>query len=148
MSSKARPQTIKDIINVLRRFPDDSIPHYASFKSVQIAKFTAALGVDPTKKDAPETVKNIVLDVSKGSPSESASDIAPKIALTEDEALKQLKSIRKLETSFYNTKFGVGDKLRNPQGNPIYYQRLMDQLSPDKKDSGFLRYLKYFFLNK
>lgn len=156
-SSPAIREAAKQIVKCLERFPEDRFKHLTSFKDIQINRFKRIAGLpfkgeEAEKKPSLSDVKDMISRTS--GPLGLQKDFLKKLqgalqndTITEQDLSRQKHSLDVLMSNKYKNYYDVGDKLYKPSGNPQYYQRLMDEITGQKKEN-MLTGLRTVFFGK
>lgn len=91
------------ILSLLKTLPKDRIPHYTSFKDVQIQRFSS------------EAIKDI----------------------SEKDLKLQYIALRDMVNDKYKNYYNLDDKLLRPKSNPQYYDRLLNEIKGENKETFF-----------
>ncbi|AMD18783.1 HBL119Cp [Eremothecium sinecaudum] len=147
MSTSNPREAAKRLIKILERFPDERIRHLISFKDSQLQRFKAMAGLDTSdissnkpKKPTLAEIKDIMsrtsapLGLQKDMMKKLNATI-PKDNLSSEELQIQINAMQNILNNTYKKKYHVGDKLYKPAGNPIYYQRLLDEIEGKSKEN-------------
>ncbi|OWB85324.1 hypothetical protein B5S33_g3988 [[Candida] boidinii] len=146
-----KQQSIKQLVTLLEKLPNEKINHYASFKTTQIERF-CSIGEIPVPNSIKEEIKrnndfknkkmikintdklkSLVFNLEEGDPDYRSSLYNEKIVG------EQIKSVKSFLDNKYSKLYPVGDKFLKPKGNPNYYTRLMNDINQggQKKESIF-----------
>ncbi|KAH7590811.1 hypothetical protein J7297_00720 [Nakaseomyces glabratus] len=150
-------EAAKQVVKCLERFPTDRFKHLTSFKDIQISRFNRIAGVSLKGEDAANEKKPSLSEVKDmisrtSGPLGLQKDFLKKLQgalqqdmVSEEGLTKQKRSLEVLMSDKYKNYYEVGDKLYKPNGNPEYYQRLMDELTGKKKENLFTGLRTVFF---
>lgn len=150
-------EAAKQVVKCLERFPADRFKHLTSFKDIQISRFNRIAGVSLKGEDAANEKKPSLSEVKDmisrtSGPLGLQKDFLKKLQgalqqdiVSEEGLTKQKRSLEVLMSDKYKNYYEVGDKLYKPNGNPEYYQRLMDELTGKKKENLFTGLRTVFF---
>ncbi|KAL3230795.1 Cytochrome B pre-mRNA-processing protein 6 [Nakaseomyces bracarensis] len=157
-SSPAIREAAKQIVKCLERFPEDRFKHLTSFKDIQMNRFRRIAGLafkgeeEGGNKPNLSDVKDMITRTS--GPLGLQKDFLKKLqgalqndTATEQDISRQRHSLEALMSNKYKNYYDVGDKLYRPNGNPQYYQRLMDEITGQKKEN-LLTGLRTVFFGK
>ncbi|GCE99165.1 hypothetical protein ZYGM_002945 [Zygosaccharomyces mellis] len=155
-SSSAIRDSAKQILRIIEKLPDERIKHLVSFKDSQAERFRRVAGLQSTnnseKKASLEDIKDIITRTS--GPLGLQKDLLKKVQLTlphdeltEQSIQEQMKALTNISDSKFKKYYEVGDKLYKPAGNPIYYQRIMDEIEGKQKET-FLTALRTVVFGK
>ncbi|CDK29973.1 unnamed protein product [Kuraishia capsulata CBS 1993] len=128
----------RQLIKLLEKLPDDRVKHFASFKQTQIDKFNPIAGLQSTStkkrsRGITDIVKTSVIQTEVTEPRPIKTDL-----YTEPVLDRQIVALKNILNDKHSKFYPLGDKLLRPKGNPNYYDRLVDNLTGEKKEN-FLR---------
>ncbi|SCW01295.1 LAFE_0D09428g1_1 [Lachancea fermentati] len=147
MSSTAVREAAVQLVKTLQKFPQERIKHLVSFRDSQLERFKPIAGLettgtDSTKKPTLSDIKDIINRTS--GPLGLQKDLLKKVqeALPQEQFTAQTieeqnKSLNNIMSNKYKTYYDVGNKLYEPQGNPLYYKRLLDEIEGKTKETFF-----------
>ncbi|CCK68586.1 Cbp6p KNAG_0B01390 [Huiozyma naganishii CBS 8797] len=160
MSSPVR-EGAKQMVRLLERMPDERIKHLVSFKQTQMDRFKRVAGLPTSsgesdtgtasvKKPTVNEIKDILNRTNgplgmKKDMLEKLQAAIPRDQFTDESLRGQVQSMENLLSNKYKNYYDVGDKLYHPAGNPGYYQRIMNELSGQKRESFFTAMRTVFF---
>lgn len=129
----ASKEAFKSLVKALESFPKEKLTNL-SFKEVQIDRFRPLAGLPSLAKESKTSIKDIVNKVNpyQIKEIEVKSDIE---SMNEDAIVQQIKALNTLKSNVYRDYYYVGDKLLRPQGNPIYYERLLADINGESKEN-------------
>ncbi|CAR27436.1 hypothetical protein ZYGR_0I07110 [Zygosaccharomyces rouxii] len=155
-SSAAVRDSAKQILKIIEKLPDERIKHLVSFKDSQAERFRRVAGLQSTdkneKKASLEDIKDIITRTS--GPLGLQKDLLKKVQsalpqdeLTEQSIQEQMRALSNISNNKFKNYYDVGEKLYKPAGNPIYYQRIMDEIQGKQKET-FLSALRTVVFGK
>lgn len=71
----------------------------------------------------------------------------PQDELNEQSIQEQMRALSNISNNKFKNYYDVGEKLYKPAGNPIYYQRIMDEIEGKQKET-FLSALRTVVFGK
>lgn len=156
-SQQATRDAAKRLVKSLEKFPNERIKHLVSFKDLQIQRFNHIAGLKnisgtetSVNKPSLSEIKDIINRTS--GPLGLNKDLLKKIQaslpqdnFTEQNILEQIKALDNITSDKYKSYYEVGDKLYKPNGNPEYYQRILDELNGKKKENLFSAFRTVIF---
>lgn len=155
MSTQTTREAAKQIVKTLEKFPKERIKHLVSFKESQLDRYRPVAGLesnskDSTKRPSLEDIRDIINRTSgplglKKDLLKKVQNALPQEHLTADSIHEQIKSLDNIMSNKYKNYYDVGDKLYRPNGNPQYYQRLMDEIEGKKKETIFTAFRTVVF---
>lgn len=145
MSNKITRDLLKQLIETLEKYPQERIKHLVSFKQSQIDRFSSGTNLysdnkAPTKKPSLDEIKDIITRTSgplglRKDLLKKVQEALPQEQFTEEVLQQQIKSLNHIMKNKYKNYYDVSDKLYKPAGNPMYYQRLMDEVEGKNKET-------------
>ncbi|SCU88201.1 LAMI_0D09164g1_1 [Lachancea mirantina] len=157
MSSQPVREAALKLVKGLEQLPLERIKHIVSLKESQIERYSPVAGLGSSKNDGKakpslEDIKDIISRTSGplGMQKDALKKIQaalPQEQFTVDGIQEQIRSLQALLSNKNKNYYDVGDKLYKPAGNPIYYQRLLDEIEGKKKET-FLTALRTVLFGK
>lgn len=145
--SQAARESAKQLVKLLEKLPEQRIKHLVSFKDSQLNRFKPVAGLESntsadSNKPTLAEIKDIINRTSgplglKNDLLKKVQDALPQEQFTETQIQEQIKSLSSLMDDKYKKYYNVGDKLYKPAGNPVYYERLMNELEGKNKETLF-----------
>jgi cytochrome b pre-mRNA-processing protein 6 len=131
----ATKEAFKSLVKALESFPKEKLTDL-SFSEVQADRFRPLAGLPSasSKNSSKPSIKDIV---SKVNPY-TIKDIEVKSdasSMNEDAIVQQIKALNTLKANTYRDYYYPGDKLLRPQGNPVYYERLLADINGESKEN-------------
>ena len=129
----ASKEAFKSLIKALDALPKEKLTDL-SFKEVQMDRFRPLAGLPVTQRENKPSIKDIVNKVNPY----TIKDIEVKSdadKMSEDAIVQQIKALKTLQSNTYRDYYYVGDKLLRPQGNPVYYERLLADINGESKEN-------------
>ena len=142
----------KQVVRLLEKFPDERFKYLVSFKKSQLERFRRIAGLPVASEGgaanstAQTTSINEIKDIVNrtSGPLGLQKDMLKKMQaaiphdqFTEASMKAQIVSLTDLVNNKYKNYYDVGDKLYKPAGNPEYYQRILDDITGQKKENVF-----------
>lgn len=145
----ASRESAKRLVKLLEKFPDDRIPHFASFKASQVERFRVIAGMPLEKQNIKVNSKSIT-DIVVDSLSLKPKKLEYKKELYSQKILdQQWSSAKNIGDNKYLNEYKISEKLLKPKGNPRYYDRLNDNIiSGTTKKENFFSALKTIITGK
>ncbi|SCU82236.1 LADA_0C03928g1_1 [Lachancea dasiensis] len=144
MSAAVRGAALQ-LVKHLEKLPEERLKHIVSLKESQLERFKAVAGLkagsqNAQQKPSLQEIKDIINRTSGplGMPKDvlrKVQDALPQENLTVEAIQEQNQSLGHILNNKYRDYYSTGDKLLKPQGNPQYYQRLMDEIEGKKKET-------------
>ncbi|CDO92448.1 unnamed protein product [Kluyveromyces dobzhanskii CBS 2104] len=140
-------ESAKQLVRLLEKFPKERVKHLVSFKEAQLDRFRPVAGLETAgsseqSKPSIAEIKDIINRTSgplglKKDLLKKVQEALPEEQFSETQIQEQIKSLNALMSDKYKNYYAVGDKLYKPAGNPVYYQRLNDEIEGKGKETIF-----------
>ncbi|SCV04562.1 LANO_0G10968g1_1 [Lachancea nothofagi CBS 11611] len=138
-------EAAKQLVRSLEKLPEERVKHIVSLKGSQLERYKYIAGLETgsqgsKQKPSLQDIKDIInrtsgpLGLQKDT-LKKAQDVIPEEQFTAETIQEQAQSLNTILSNKYRDYYSVGDKLLKPQGNPVYYQRLMDEIEGKKKET-------------
>lgn len=126
-------ESVKTLVKVLESFPRETLTDL-SFKETQLDRFRPLAGMTNPQREQKTSIKDIVAKVNPYKIKELEIK-AVESSLTDEAVAQQTKALKALMSNKYRDYYYVTDKLYRPQGNPIYYERLLADIHGEGKEN-------------
>ncbi|CUS21992.1 LAQU0S04e05710g1_1 [Lachancea quebecensis] len=144
MSSAIRGAAVQ-LVKTIEKLPTERMKHMVSLKESQLERFKPVAGMGAgahgsKQKPTLQEIKDIISRTSgplglQKEALKKVQEALPQEQYTVEAIQEQTKSLNNILSNKYRDYYAVGDKLLKPQGNPAYYQRLMDEIEGKKKET-------------
>ncbi|CEP61573.1 Cbp6p LALA0_S03e05886g [Lachancea lanzarotensis] len=138
-------EAASQLVKSLEKLPQERVKHIVSLKESQLERFKAVAGLETNTQDAKQRpsmqdIKDIINRTSGplGMQKEAMAKVnsmLPQEHYSVEALQEQTHAVNDLLNNKYKNYYSVGDKLMKPQGNPEYYQRLMDEIEGKQKET-------------
>ncbi|SCU90000.1 LAME_0E06590g1_1 [Lachancea meyersii CBS 8951] len=144
MSGAVR-EAASQLVKSLERLPQERVKHIVSLKESQLERFKPVAGLETNTQDSKQRpslqdIKDIISRTSgplglQKDVLKKVNSMLPQEHYTVEAIQEQSQALNNLLNNKYKNYYAVGEKLMKPQGNPHYYQRLMDEIDGKKKET-------------